>query len=120
MKLDESLKATRFLIPVLIVSLLMSCSASQHAGVTTIKQPPITENNESAWLSYYQDQFDAYKGKVSPPEDQYPKAAHKAYQLAQEDWDSKFGDARLKTILVTGAVVVGLLVVLVVAAPAGK
>ncbi len=119
MKLN-GFKATRFLVTVLILSLLMSCSASQHAGVTTIKQPLITENDESEWFSYYEDQFDAYKGKVSPPEDQHPQAAHKAYQLAKDDWDSKAGDARLTTILVTGSVVVGLLGLLVLTAPKGK
>jgi hypothetical protein len=98
----------------------MSCTASQHAGVITIQQPSITESDESAWYDYYADQLDAYKGGVLAPTDQYPKAAHKAHQRAKADWDSKVGDARLRTLLVTGAAVVGILALLVITAPRGK
>jgi hypothetical protein len=96
------LKAVRFLVPVLILSLLMSCTASQHAGVTTIGQPPITENNESAWFSYYRDQFDAYEGNVSPVDTQYPRAAHRAHQLAKKDRDSRELNALFATVGIVG------------------
>ncbi len=96
------LKETRCVVPILITSLLVSCTASQHAGVATIHQPPLAENNDSTWFSYYQDQFDAYEGKVLPPGDQYPQAAQKAYQQAKKDRESKELNAFWGTVVVTG------------------
>ena len=109
MSLNNLLKLTRFLIPVLITSLLVSCSASQHAGVTTINEPPLVEDKLSTWLLYYQDQFDANEGNVIPPSNQYPQSAVRAYQRAKMNWDDKVQDAKSKTVdayIVLGVVVV--------------
>jgi len=107
MRLNRMLRAARFLVPILVLTLLMSCTASDHAGVTTVDRPPLTENNESAWFSYYQDQFDASEGKVPPPDAQYPQAAHKAYQLAKQDRDHKEVNAFWGTVGLTGLAITG-------------
>lgn len=88
----------RFLMPFIIGTLLVSCSASQHAGNFRIEAPPATEDKDSVWLSYYQDQFDARQGHVELPTPQSPPAAFQAYQRAQAEWDRKVISARSRTI----------------------
>lgn len=98
MRFTTLFKYTRFLIPVLITSLLISCSASQHAGESTIKEPAQTENDENVWFLYYQDQFDTNEGNVDVPSEQYPQCAIDAYRLAKENWQLKVQQANVATI----------------------
>jgi len=90
----------RILVPVLIASLLSACSASEHAGKTTIQQPVMAETNENTWFSYWEDQFDALEGRVIAPSLDYPKEAKSAYARAQQEWSMKESDASSKTTLV--------------------
>ncbi len=92
-------KLTPFLIPVLVATLLLSCSAAQHAGIVTVSEPPFSEDNESRWFSYYEDQFDAKEGNVEAPPAKYPAARH-AYIRAKEEWDAKVQKATTKTAVV--------------------
>jgi hypothetical protein len=111
--LSKLLNLTRFFIPVIITSLLVSCSASQHAGVTTITEPSPLEDNVVIWFQYYQDQFDANEGNVVPPTTQYPQSALRGYQQARMDWDGKIRDAKSETaLLYIGAGVTALVVTL--------
>jgi hypothetical protein len=69
---------------------MVGCTASQHAGVATIRKPQLTDNREAVWLSYWQDQFDAYEGNVVPPQSgTYPQVAIDAWQRAKLQWDHK-------------------------------
>ena len=99
MALTKLRRLTRLLIPVLIASLLVSCSASQHARVTTINEPPLAEDNETSWSLYYQYQFDANEGKVMPPSVQYPLSAVRAYQREKVNWDNKVQEAKQKNLI---------------------
>jgi hypothetical protein len=98
MALSSILKLTRFIVPLIITSLLVSCATSQHAGVTTISEPTFETDNESTGFLYYQDQFDAKEGNVVLPPDQYPQASIRPYQRARVDWDQKKQQAKVKTI----------------------
>ena len=104
-----TLKITRVIVALLVVSMFISCTASQHAGVTTIIEPPLSENNQSAWFLYYQDQFDAFKGNVMSPSNQYPEPAHQGYEQAKDEWNKKVSQAKGKTTLlfICGGVGVG-------------
>ena len=98
MALTYILKLSHFVIPAVISSLLVSCIASQHVGVTTIQQPMFSEENESVWFQYYQDQFDTKEGNVVLPSEGYPQAAVQAYQRARTAWENKVQEAQRKTI----------------------
>lgn len=87
----------KILIPILICSVLISCSASRHAGITHVKQPLLSEEDENKWFAYYQDRFDANKGEVVLPTAQYPKSAHEGYKRAEEDWNRKVQKANTAT-----------------------
>ena len=101
------LKFANFLIPVLIASILISCSASRHAGVNTILEPPLAENDQSVWFAYYEDQFDALKGNVIVPTSQYPECAHRGYEQAKNEWNERVKYARGGTTLLYMGSVVG-------------
>ena len=92
-------KINRFIALAVTASILISCSASQHAGVTTIKEPSLSENDQNIWFSYYQDQFDALEGNVMPPGEQYPKSAHQGYEQAKDEWNKKVSRAKGRTTL---------------------
>jgi hypothetical protein len=104
-----------FLIPILIGSLLlMSCSASQHAGVSYKRRPALTETNETVWFEYWQDQFDANRGKVIAPPMDYPPVAKSAYDRAAQDWNLKAKEAENQTTIAWVAGSVGVTVLLLV------
>ena len=83
--------------------------------MTTVKEPQLSENNQSTWFLYYQDQFDAFKGNVTPPSYQYPEPAHLGYEQAKDQWNKKVNQAKGKTTLlyICGTVGVGVGVLLV-------
>ena len=90
----------RVISPLLILSiLLMSCSASQHAGKTYKKRPAAIETNGDVWYEYWQDQLDAREGKVIAPGSDSPEVARNAYDLAVSDRGKKEQTATLNTIL---------------------
>jgi hypothetical protein len=105
----------RFLVPVLVVSLLTSCAASDHAGKTYIQRPALTVTDENTWFSYWQDQFDAMEGRVIAPSLDYPKEAHSAYDRAAQEWGMKVSDASTKTTLawIVGSTAAGVLLYVV-------
>lgn len=106
-------KLIRIVAPILIISLLlMSCSASEHAGVSYKKRPALTETDEQVWLEYWQDQFDARRGKVITPPMEYPAVAHNAYQRAAQDWNLKEQEARTQTYIAWIAGSAGVLIIL--------
>ena len=108
-------QTARFLVPMLIASLmLISCSASEHAGVSYKRRPALTEANESVWFEYWQDQFDAYRGKVIAPPMEYPAVAKSAYDRAAQDWNLKAQEADSKTTIAWVAGSVGFVVLLYV------
>ena len=87
-----------FLVPLLVVSILiMSCSASEHAGVSYKRRPTLTEANETVWFEYWQDQLDANRGKVIAPPLEYPAVAKSAYERAVQDWNMKVNEAQTQT-----------------------
>ena len=88
----------RIIVPLLVSAMLISCSASQHAGKLHKKRPPMNETNENVWYEYWQDQFDARKGKVIPPSSKFPEVARNAFILAHEDRKEKEQTASLNTI----------------------
>ena len=93
-------KLIRVISPLLVMSiLLMSCSASQHAGKTYKKRPAVTEINGDVWYEYWQDQLDAREGKVIAPGSDSPEVARNAYDLALSDREKKEQTATLNTIL---------------------
>jgi len=105
----------RFLVPMLIASLLlMSCSASEHAGVSYKRRPALTESNETVWFEYWQDQLDANRGKVIAPPMEYPAVAKSAYQRAVQDWNMKADEAETKTYIAYIAGSVGVIVLVAV------
>lgn len=79
----------------------MSCSASNHIGITTIDEPPISETAISVWAAYYYDQLDAFEGAVAPPDPKYPDAAKKGYTEALGAWNEQVKYARGRTTLLT-------------------
>jgi hypothetical protein len=79
----------KYFIPILVCSLLISCSASRHAGITNVKQPLFSEPNENKWFIFYQDRFDAFNGNVLAPTEQYPQSALDGYKRAKEEWEMK-------------------------------
>lgn len=93
---------------IIIVSMLMSCTASTHLGVVTVEKPPMTEMNLERWFLYYQDQFDAFKGKVQMPTDAFPPQALKGYEKAEKEWNEKVSNAHLKNTF--GGIVVILII----------
>ena len=111
-----TLKITRAITALLVVSTFISCTASQHAGITNVKEPPLSESNQSVWFLYYQDQFDAFKGNVLSPSDEYPQSAHQGYEQAKDEWNNKVNRAKGRTTLIyicAGAVlIVGVIYVL--------
>ena len=99
-----------FLSACLILSIMfMSCSASQHAGITYVNKPPMKEANEALWLSYWQDQFDAFKGNVVAPESsEYNQGSINSYQRAKMEWDEKVTIAATNSsILLYGGLTLG-------------
>ena len=103
MKRSLFVKIVRFVSQVLIALTLLSCAASQHAGVANIQRPPLTENNENAWFTYWQDQLDAFEGRVLAPPLEYPAVAKSAYERAVQEWNMKVADAHTKTTLTWSA-----------------
>jgi hypothetical protein len=112
MKHITFLKCARVLAPVLIASLLVSCTASQLAGVANIQRPPLTETNENTWFAYWEDQLDAFEGRVLAPALEYPPVAKSAYARAVQDWNMKAADAKTKTVLVWTAAGIAVPVIL--------
>jgi len=94
-----ALNVTRITVALVVTSLFISCTASQHAGLINVKEPPLSENDQSAWFLYYQDQFDALKGTVMPPGDQYPEPAHQGYKQAKDEWNKKVSQAKGRSAL---------------------
>ena len=108
-------ETTRFLAPMLIASLLlMSCTASEHAGISYKHRPALTETNETIWFEYWQDQFDANRGKVIAPPMEYPPVAKSAYDRAAQDWNLKAKEAENQTTIAWVAGSVGVTVLLLV------
>jgi hypothetical protein len=93
------ISSKKYLVLFLICSLLISCSASRHAGITYVNRPLLSEQDENKWFIFYQDKFDANKGDVLPPTEQYPKSAHDGYKRAKVDWDVKVQKANTSTII---------------------
>lgn len=87
------------LVLLLICSLLISCSASRHAGISYIRQPLLSEQDENKWFIFYQDRFDAEKGDVLPPTERYPKSAYDGYNRAKDDWDIKVQKANTASVI---------------------
>lgn len=103
------MKTTGSIITViLITSILISCSASTHSGVVSVERPATTEMNAEHWFLYYQDQFDAFKGKVNIPTDAFPPQAFKGYEKAEKEWNEKVSSARIKNTL--GGIIVILII----------
>ncbi len=115
MKLNMFLKSVRFVAPILIASILASCSASQHAGVTDKQRPSLTETNEQVWFVYWQDQFDGLGGRVIAPAMEYPPVAKSAYARALQEWNMKEKDAEMRTYLLYSGVGLGLTLLLLFA-----
>ena len=117
MAVSQFLRFGRLLVPVLVPALLLSCSALQQAGRKGVDEPPITEQSESLWFSYYQAQFEAnggYEGYTVPPSDQYPEAARQGYERAKVSWDEKVDHDKTELIIVAGLTVVILTVLIIV------
>lgn len=87
----------KYLVLFLICSLLISCSASRHAGISYVRQPLLSEQDENKWFIFYQDRFDAEKGDVLPPTERYTKSAYDGYNRAKDDWDVKVQKANTST-----------------------
>ena len=106
-----------FIICIVAAFLVTGCAASQHAGTTYVPKPAKTETNEGIWLSYWQDQFDAYSGNVIVPDASYPEAAKQAFQRAKLEWDRKVETAATNTsiLLYGGGTVASLLLILAIA-----
>jgi hypothetical protein len=102
--------------------LLMSCAASQHAGVTYVNKPSMKETNEALWLSYWQDQFDAYNGNVVQPSTvEYNQSAINAYQRAKMEWDEKvFMASTNSSILLYGGLTLGVILAAVLVTSSAK
>lgn len=79
----------KFVALFIIGSMLVSCTASTHLGVVTVATPAMTEANAERWFLFYQDQLDAYNGKIDKPNDAYPQQAHEGYQRALDEWENK-------------------------------
>jgi hypothetical protein len=114
--MEKIFKTFTYFLYVATAFMMISCAASQHAGITYIHKPSVTETNESVWLTYWQDQFDAYSGNVIVPDNNYPEAAKQAYQQAKLDWDKKADAANTNKFLLiygggTTAIVLLLLVI---------
>lgn len=99
MSKNYTLNFKRVLLSVFVFTLFVSCSASNHAGITYVKEPPENTSDEQTWFSYYQDQFDAFEGNVLSPPENYPKVARQAYQRASLEWEEKLSSASNKTML---------------------
>ena len=80
--------------------------------MTSVDLPLASEENESAWFLYYQDQFDAHMGSVASPSDQYPQVASRAYERAKVDWNQKVLSAKRRTDI--GYVALGVVDVIVI------
>jgi hypothetical protein len=105
----------RSIVPILIASILMmSCSASQHAGKTHMKRPPMTETDGEKWYAYWQDQFDAKEGKVIAPGSKFPEIARNAYTLALADREKKEQTASFNTIFTILGGVLGISILIAV------
>lgn len=104
---------SKYIASVLICSVAASCSASSHLGVTTIEMPAMDETRAQRWFLYYQDQFDGRGGIVETPSEQYPPAAHAAYQKALEEWKTKEVEVKNQNqavaIIFIGALIAGIL-----------
>jgi hypothetical protein len=101
-------KIMYFIVLLIFTSCLVSCSASRHAGVTTIKEPSLSEGNETIWLRYYDDQFDANEGNVLFPSSLHPQCAVDSYKSAKKNWDKKVIEAKRKEKLAyAGATIAG-------------
>jgi len=70
--------------------LLNSCSMYMHPGITSVARPALTDNDQSKWVTYYQDQFDGDRGNVLEPASDYPDAARQAYQQVHAEFMKKF------------------------------
>jgi hypothetical protein len=95
-------RRTNVLFSIAILGFLTACfSASSHAGIATAPQPAVAEQDFNRWYVYYDDQFDAYKGRVTYPNqaDGYPDVARRAYQKAADDYRTKIDDASRKNLL---------------------
>ena len=109
MMITKCLNFARIITPILICSLIISCSASTHYGVTTVAEPPKQESDVNKWFLYYQDQFDATSGKVSSPSEEYPIQAKEGYQKALENWKTKVKDkSSISTPIVVGLVIISI------------
>lgn len=91
---------------------LVGCSASKHLGVATIKKPDITSKDTEAWRMYYNDQFDAYAGVVTPPDASFSEEAQTGYKLASIDYRKQVGTAHMNTYLIAGGISVFLFLIL--------
>jgi hypothetical protein len=82
--------------------LLESCSASAHLGKVYVTKPDANETDQHKWLTYYQDQLDAYGGNAirpagelllsegyQPEPGSYNPAAVDGYQQAELEWSVK-------------------------------
>jgi hypothetical protein len=116
MKPNFFAKITLFIPVALAAFFLSSCAASQHAGVANIQRPALTETNEDTWFTYWQDQLDAFEGRVLAPPMEYPAVAKSAYARANQEWNMKVADASTKTYLAWsgGAVLLSVLLLLVI------
>jgi len=103
----------KVLIPILITSILTSCSASTHLGRTSIKEPSLDDMDSQKWFLYYQDQFDGLDGNVTLPTERHSTVAREAYQKAHEGWQQRVEHIHkdnLVLILMGGAVVAGIII----------
>ena len=99
----------RFVTPLVVASLMFSCTASQHAGEETVAEPAATQTDTTLWFRYYEDQFDAHEGIVAVPGSQDAGFAHQGYALAKAEWERRVQLTKGRTMLlyVCGGIVGG-------------
>lgn len=104
--------ASKRVVVIVLALVLTSCTASQHAGIVTINQPAASETDEAKWFAYYEDQLDGYGGDIEQPGPDAPEPARRGYERARNDWESRDGNAKLRTFLmcVPVGVVLGVLI----------
>lgn len=112
-------KFSIFFFCIVSAFVIASCAASQHAGITYVQKPLMTETNEGIWLSYWQDQFDAYSGNVIVPDASYPDAAKQAFQRSKLEWDGKAATAAANTNLILYGSGLGVVLILTLAVAGG-
>lgn len=108
MRASLELITSKTMLIMLLSFFLISCTASQHAGILMVRQPDATETDEAKWFAYYEDQFDGNGGGVEPPGPDAPEPARRGYERAKRDWEAKDANATLKTLLISIPIGIGI------------